>query len=70
MRTRVMAVLVLVVALSTVCIPVANAYVDPGSGSFVFQAFIAGLLAAGMAIKVFWRRIVGLFSRKPARDEG
>ena len=65
-----MLVAVMVVGLSTVCLPVANAYVDPGSGSFVFQALIAGLLAAGMAIKVSRKRIVGFFARKPTGDEG
>lgn len=56
-------------ALSFVLLPSANAYVDPGSGSFVFQALIAGLLAAGMAIKVFWRKIAAFFTRKPTGDE-
>jgi len=72
MRARMTIVTMLVLAASFLFLPTANAYVDPGSGSFVFQALIAGLLAAGMAIKVFWRRIVGAFSRKPSAplDEG
>jgi len=53
-----------VAACTLVWIPVANAYVDPGTGSFIFQAVIGGLLAAAVALKVFWRRIVGVFSRK------
>ncbi len=67
-----MATVAMVVIASFLYLPAANAYVDPGSGSFVFQALIAGLLAAGMALKVFWRRIAGFFSRKaPASaDEG
>jgi hypothetical protein len=50
----------------------AQAYVDPGTGSFIFQAVIGGALAAGVALKVFWKRITGVFSRKdeaPAADE-
>lgn len=72
MRTRVTIVAMLVLASSFLYLPTVNAYVDPGSGSFVFQALIAGLLAAGMAVKVFWRRIAAFFSRKPAApvDEG
>ncbi|MEX0983739.1 MAG: hypothetical protein WD096_01675 [Actinomycetota bacterium] len=42
----------------------AQAYVDPGTGSFVFQALIGGALAAAVAVKVFWTKIVGVFSRK------
>jgi hypothetical protein len=61
---RVFVVAVGVAACTLVCIPVANAYVDPGTGSFIFQAVIGGALAAAVAIKVFWRRITGVFSRK------
>jgi hypothetical protein len=61
MRARIITVALLVVALSLLWIPVANAYIDPGSGSFVFQSLIGALLAVGFAIKVFWKRIVGVF---------
>jgi hypothetical protein len=40
------------------------AYIDPGSGSFIFQAVVGAALAAGLAAKVFWRRIVGFVSRR------
>jgi len=43
----------------------AHAYIDPGSGSFIFQVVVGGLLGAAFAIKTFWRRILGFFSRKP-----
>lgn len=45
----------------------AHAYIDPGTGSYFFQMLIAGLLGAGAAIAMFWRRIVSFFSR--SRDE-
>ena len=41
----------------------AHAYLDPGTGSFVLQALIAGLLGAGFAVKTFWRSIKAFFSR-------
>lgn len=66
MRRRVFVVGVLVLAFSVVFLPVANAYVDPGAGSFIFQAAIGGILAAGVALKVFWKRITSVFTR---RDE-
>ena len=50
-------------------VPVVFAYLDPGTGSYLLQVALAGLLAASYAIKVFWGRIVRFFSRlKPGRD--
>lgn len=59
---------VVLVAWATV-IPPANAYVDPGTGSFIFQVIIGGVLAVAVSVKVFWRRIVGLFVRRPAEPD-
>jgi len=39
------------------------AYLDPGTGSMALQLLVGGLLGAGIAIKIFWGRIVGLFKR-------
>ena len=39
-------------------------YIDPGSGSMIFQVVVGVALAASMGVKVFWRRITGFFSRK------
>lgn len=36
----------------------AHAYIDPGSGSYLFQLLIAGLLGSLFAIKSFWHKIV------------
>jgi hypothetical protein len=72
MRTgsRIFVTSVLCVAFSSVFLPTANAYVDPGTGSFVFQAIVGGLLAVGLAIKVFWRRIAAFVTRRGStRDE-
>jgi hypothetical protein len=46
----------------------AEAYLDPGTGSYILQILIASLLAAGFTLKIFWRQVkffvVNLFSRK------
>jgi hypothetical protein len=53
-----------------------RAYLDPGSGSFLLQLIISGLLGGLLAAKVFWRKLRSLFGRKPAdndreeRDDG
>jgi hypothetical protein len=42
------------------------AYLDPGSGSFLIQLVIAGLLGAALAVRMSWSRIKGIFRRKEA----
>ena len=39
-------------------------YIDPGTGSFVFQVVIGALLAIGVAIKVWWRKIAAFVTRR------
>jgi len=40
----------------------AYAYLDPGTGSYVLQIVIAGIVSALFTIKMCWRRIVDFFS--------
>jgi hypothetical protein len=48
----------------------AYAYIDPGSGSLIWQVLIAGLLSMLMLIKVYWYRIRRLITgREPAKVE-
>lgn len=56
--------------LSVIVISPAGAYLDPGSGSLVFQVVVGALMAVSLAIRLFWRRIVSLFRRKESRDNG
>lgn len=44
----------------------AHAYIDPGTGSYVIQLIIAALVGVGFAVKVYWGRIKGFFSRSPS----
>ncbi len=46
-----------------------QAYLDPGSGSFLIQLLIAGLVGVGFIVKVYWKKIKGLFSRNTAKKE-
>jgi 16S rRNA C1402 (ribose-2'-O) methylase RsmI len=41
----------------------AFAYVDPGTGSFLLQFLIAGLLGAAFVFKGFWRNIRDFWSK-------
>lgn len=57
----------LVAALLLLAPNTAHAYLDPGTGSYVIQMLIAGLLGAAFAIKMYWLRIkrfvAGIFSK-------
>jgi hypothetical protein len=64
MRSKIVWTCYLALLAFFLCLPVANAYLDPGSGSFFFQAAVAVLMAVSLGVKVFWRRIISFFSRK------
>ena len=52
---------------------IAHAYLDPGTGSYVVQLLIGGLLGGLFAMGVFWRRVVASFKRifkRGSRDDG
>ena len=45
------------------------AYVDPGTGSMVVQVIVGGVAAAGVAAKMYWRRIKGVLGLRRREDE-
>ena len=46
----------------------AHAYLDPGTGSYVFQLLIAALLGRAFLLKVFRGRIKGFFAILLSKD--
>lgn len=44
-------------------------YLDPGSGSIIFQLIIAGLVGAGFIIRAYWKKITGVFRKGEPEDE-
>jgi len=44
------------------------AYLDPGTGSFVIQLVLAGLLGIGVVARIYWKKIVGIFRRNKSGD--
>ena len=50
----------------------AYAYIDPATGSYLFQILLAGLLGALFAVKMYWKSIksftVNLFSKNKNSD--
>jgi len=51
----------------------AYAYLDPGTGSYILQLIIAGLLGGLFALKMFWSKVknffVNLFSSEHKYEE-
>ena len=49
----------------------AYAYLDPGTGSYIFQLLAAAIIGSLFAIKIFWRRIISfiknLFDKRRKR---
>ena len=42
----------------------AFAYLDPATGSMVLQIVVGGFLATAATVKIYWRKIRGLFGRQ------
>lgn len=56
---RALAALCLLLLLGDLLVPAeARAYLDPGSASLFFQGLVASVLAAGLVLKTYWRRIL------------
>ncbi len=49
--------------------PQVLAYLDPGSGSMIIQILVGGLAAVGVTMKLYWRRITGIFGRGKKAEE-
>lgn len=60
---------ILVLALLFLGLPAtdAHAYLDPGTGSYVLQLLIAGVVGAVFALKTFWRSILSFVARLTGR---
>ncbi len=56
-------VFVLALVLQAIIPSIALAYIDPGTGSYLFQMLMAGLLGSLFAVKMAWRNIKCYFSR-------
>ncbi len=46
----------------------AQAYIDPGTGSYMFQMFIATVLGASFAVKTYWQKIIGFITKPFSKD--
>jgi hypothetical protein len=58
---------VMIVGAAEVQDPV-YAYLDPGTGSIVIQAVVAGVVGALAVCRFYWSRLKGLFRRTSPKD--
>jgi len=42
-------------------------YIDPGSGSIIFQAIIGALVGVGLGVKIYWEKLKLKFETSFAR---
>jgi hypothetical protein len=57
-------VVVSTVAVLGLLAPPAHAYLDPGTGSYVFQMVAAAVVSAGFVVRAYWHRLRSLFTRR------
>ena len=46
----------------------AHAYIDAGTGSYLFQLLLASLFAGAFVVRLYWQRIRTLFGRPSSGD--
>ncbi|MCF7811102.1 hypothetical protein K9N50_08970 [bacterium] len=59
-----LAIITAIIAGIMICVSNAYAYLDPGTGSYLLQILIAGLVGAAFSIKIFWQKIKDFFIGK------
>lgn len=45
------------------------AYLDPGAGSYLLQLLMAGFLGLMFSVKVYWKSLTGMWSRRLRKTE-
>ncbi|HYN88336.1 MAG TPA: hypothetical protein VER55_07390 [Ardenticatenaceae bacterium] len=59
-----------VVLIFLVLVPAtAHAYLDPGSGSYLLQVIVAGILSSLFLVKTYWHKIKAVFTRGGSQTE-
>ena len=62
--------LILTIVVQMFFLQNAFAYLDPGTGSYIFQVLIAVFIGGLYTIKIYWQKIKDFFSRHFPRKQG
>ena len=46
----------------------AHAYIDPSAGSILLQLILGGVAGIFVALRLYWRKLAGLFGRRPRAE--
>ena len=46
------------------------AYIDPGTGSLVFQVIVGAVVGALVTLKLYWQRVKLFFARRRSDNDG
>ncbi len=60
---RIMSILALLAIIDLSFPRHAYAYLDPGTGTYLFQLLMAALLGAAVGVKIFWYKIKLFFKK-------
>lgn len=63
--------MLLAALVSPILLQSAYGYLDPGTGSYVLQLIIGGLLGGLFAVGLFWKRVIAFVKRifRPQKDD-
>jgi len=59
---------VLLLTLSVFC-ERSHAYLDPGTGSYIFQLLIAGFIGGLFTLKIYWNKIKAFFKNRFSEEK-
>lgn len=67
----VLPLLILILLISPVTLQLAYGYLDPGTGSYIIQLLVGGVLGGLFAIGLFWKRVIAFVKRlfKPRNND-
>jgi hypothetical protein len=60
---RFLPLLVFLLLMSPLTLQLAYGYLDPGTGSYIIQLLVGGLLGGLFAIGLFWKRVIAFVKR-------
>lgn len=73
LKAPILPLLGIVVSLLVLSERTAEAYVDPGTASYIFQVIAGGVLGAVFLLRTYWNRVLmtirSLVTRDAARDQ-
>lgn len=59
----------LALAILVLCPDLAQAYVDPGSGSMLLQLLLGGVAGVVVLLRLYWQRLLQLLGLRRGADE-